>query len=106
MYVRLKFPKSLLIESLLIGGYNYSHVSAWDGWNYLWEQFQAQQPKETEIRVCLKVLETENDLEMKLKLVRTHLKQSSSKLFVLQFLIFPHANSKNLIKYSVAMNTG
>jgi len=48
-YARLAFPRDL-IESSLSGGLGYGHITAQDGWNYAWEQFQAQQSKGTEIR--------------------------------------------------------
>jgi len=42
---------TVLIGCLLIGGQ--CHISAKDGWNYIWEQFWAQQPDRTETGVHL-----------------------------------------------------
>jgi len=55
-----------LTRRLLIGGCGQSHVSAKHGWNYLWEQFWAQQAERTETGVRLRVVESENDLEKKI----------------------------------------
>ena len=49
-YARMAFSKS--IDSLLIGGCG-KVISAYDGWNHIWEQFWAQQAEETEIRIHL-----------------------------------------------------
>ena len=55
-----------LSRHLLIGGCDHSRISVKYGWNYLWEQFWAQQPDRTETGVCWRVIiECENDLEKK-----------------------------------------
>jgi len=38
-----------LIRHLLIGGFGQSHVSVKDGWNYLWNSFEPNKPREQKL---------------------------------------------------------